>query len=836
MLKQKKILIVSIFLCFLLMASQVLAAEPLEPIEKETITRGAVLEQYQVPTAKGTAKVYVTKINLQDPYLKVDLMYGTDEKLGKNQTVEKMAQEAKAIAAINGGFFDMAGGTPLGPLYKGGDWITTPSGIDGMNSFALTQDYTPVIIPFSFTGAVMAENGEVFPIATVNKTISLVDKLNIYDENWNIENNPGKNLDYYIVAVVEEGRVEEIWENRWPDEMPEDGYFLLGHGKGAQFLLENVDERDDLVLDLNVAPENDWEFVLGAHTLLVQGGARVPIERNITGYHARTAVGYSQNDQTLYWIAVESSKGSSGMTLEELADFMIYLGVYQGVNLDGGGSTTLVSRHPGDHSLSLINVPQQGVLRNVPDGLGLFSLAPKGNLKYVLVKIPDFILINEKVQLSLKAVDEYDNPYSLEDGDVSWTAKNELIHVDGSIIKGIQPGIGLVQALSDQVSKEYQVEVVGRDQVKAIDLGIPYLLLNPGDTTSLKPVVSTKSGQSRNVSAELFNWEWIGVSGTDDESGQVIAGNSSGSGWLVGTYDRFSTMVPVQVGTTKQTIVSFEDNPQLRFSALSEGTKGDFLVTDDDQKEGKFSGELRYDFPEEVDADLQIAYGEFGSSGVSFSGPAKGISLWVKGDDSGHWLRAEIKDETGKTHYITLANQVNWSGWEEVSVDFPDEIQSPTLRRIYLVRSKDTDRLLKGSILLDQVSFQSGKRIFEINDVELKLFANKNTMLVNNEERTIDQGPIIENSRSYIPARFIVEALGGRVFWDGQEKKVRIILGENMIDLWINDLEHTIVNGTNKPADTAAIIRKDRTMIPIRMVTENLGYQVHWDKGEITIK
>ena len=70
--------------------------------------------------------------------------------------------------------------------------------------------------------------------------------------------------------------------------------------------------------------------------------------------------------------------------------------------------------------------------------------------------------------------------------------QNELIHVDGSIIKGIQPGIGLVQALSDQVSKKYQVEVVGRDQVKAIDLGIPYLLLNPGDTTSLK-IVSTKS-------------------------------------------------------------------------------------------------------------------------------------------------------------------------------------------------------------------------------------------------------------------------------------------------------------------------------------------------------
>ncbi|MDD2497515.1 MAG: phosphodiester glycosidase family protein, partial [Desulfitobacteriaceae bacterium] len=800
MLKQKKVLMVTIFLCFLLTAVQVIAAEPLAPVEKETITRGAVLEQYQVPTAKGTANVYVTKINLQDPYLKVDLMYGTDEKLGKNQTVEKMANEAKAIAAVNGGFFDMAGGTPLGPLYQEGEWITTPSGIDGMNSFALTRDNTPVIMPFSFTGAVMAENGEVFPIAAVNKTISMVDKLNVYDGNWNVDNQPGKNLDYYIVAVVEDGRVEEIWENRWPNRIPRDGYLLLGHGKGARFLMENVEERDDLILDLDVEPGDDWEFVLGAHTLLVQDGARVPIARNITGYHARTAVGYSKNNKTLYWIAVECSKGSSGMTLEELADFMIRLGVFHGVNLDGGGSTTLVSRHPGDDFISLVNVPQQGILRNVPDGLGLFSLAPKGKLKDVLVKIPDFILMNEKAQLSLKAVDEYDNPYSLEEGGVSWTAKNELVSVSGTAIRGNKPGIGLVQIVSDQVNKEYQVEIVGRDQVKTIDLGTTALLVNPGDTTSLIPVVYTKNGKSRTVPAELFTWEWIGVPGTYDKNGQVIAGDSPGSGWLVGTYDRFSTMVPVQVGTTKKTIVSFEDNPKLRFTALPEGTKGDFLVSDYDAKEGKYSGELKYDFTEEVnDSDLQIAYGEFGSTGINFSRTAKGISLWVKGDDSGHWLRAEIKDETGKTHYITLADKLNWNGWKEISVDFPAEVQSPTLKRIYLVRSKDLDHPLQGSILLDEVSFQTGEPLLETNDVELKLFANKNLMLVNNEERTIDQGPIIENSRSYIPARFMVEALGGRVFWDGQEKRGRIILGKNMIDLWINDTEHTIVNGTNKP-------------------------------------
>jgi exopolysaccharide biosynthesis protein len=56
----------------------------------------------------------------------------------------------------------------------------------------------------------------------------------------------------------------------------------------------------------------------------------------------------------LYLITVDGrSESSSGMSLAELADLMRSLGVYQGLNLDGGGSTTMVIRgevvnHPSD--------------------------------------------------------------------------------------------------------------------------------------------------------------------------------------------------------------------------------------------------------------------------------------------------------------------------------------------------------------------------------------------------------------------------------------------------------------------------------------------------------
>ena len=73
-----------------------------------------------------------------------------------------------------------------------------------------------------------------------------------------------------------------------------------------------------------------------------------------TTRHPRTGVGFSSDSSTLYLITVDGrSESSSGMSLVEFASLMQALGVAQGLNLDGGGSTTLVIRgmvvnHPSD--------------------------------------------------------------------------------------------------------------------------------------------------------------------------------------------------------------------------------------------------------------------------------------------------------------------------------------------------------------------------------------------------------------------------------------------------------------------------------------------------------
>ena len=59
--------------------------------------------------------------------------------------------------------------------------------------------------------------------------------------------------------------------------------------------------------------------------------------------HPRSAIGFSRDSATVYFVAVDGRQETSdGMSLVELGDFLVSIGVYQGMNFDGGGSTSLV--------------------------------------------------------------------------------------------------------------------------------------------------------------------------------------------------------------------------------------------------------------------------------------------------------------------------------------------------------------------------------------------------------------------------------------------------------------------------------------------------------------
>jgi exopolysaccharide biosynthesis protein len=90
---------------------------------------------------------------------------------------------------------------------------------------------------------------------------------------------------------------------------------------------------------------------------------------------ARTAIGLSQDSKTLFIFTADAAGGSNGMTVSEEASYLISQSVYNAINLDGGGSTTLAMQDPITHVNSVVNASSGGP-RFVGNNLAVFAQAP----------------------------------------------------------------------------------------------------------------------------------------------------------------------------------------------------------------------------------------------------------------------------------------------------------------------------------------------------------------------------------------------------------------------------------------------------------------------------
>ncbi|BAL80363.1 fibronectin type III domain-containing protein [Caldisericum exile] len=162
---------------------------------------------------------------------------------------------------------------------------------------------------------------------------------------------------------------------------------------------------------------------------------------------------------------------------------------------------------------------------------------------------------------------------------------------------------------------------------------------------------------------------------------------------------------------------------------------------------------------------------------------------------------------------------------------FSDKGLQPNTTYYYRVRAYNT----KGDS--DYSNEANATTLQEVSKVVIRLYIDKLTFYVNDTLKNMDVAPIIKESRTLLPIRYVAEALGANVVWDAIEKKVTITFKETIIELWI-DKNLAKVNGEYKLIDPAnpkvvpVIIPPGRTMLPIRFIAENLGCDVQWN-GEL---
>ena len=112
--------------------------------------------------------------------------------------------------------------------------------------------------------------------------------------------------------------------------------------------------------------------------------------------------------------------------------------------------------------------------------------------------------------------------------------------------------------------------------------------------------------------------------------------------------------------------------------------------------------------------------------------------------------------------------------------------------------------------------------------------ASEIKVLNNGEEKSFNPAPIIKNGSTLVPMRGFFEALGCEVEWDNETRtaigrrdgiEVKLPIGNSV----------ATVNGRQKQLAVAAQLIKGSTFIPLRFVGEALGEEVVWDNGTILI-
>lgn len=120
----------------------------------------------------------------------------------------------------------------------------------------------------------------------------------------------------------------------------------------------------------------------------------------------------------------------------------------------------------------------------------------------------------------------------------------------------------------------------------------------------------------------------------------------------------------------------------------------------------------------------------------------------------------------------------------------------------------------------------------ELYDNIITPFTNDTVRIFYNGERIkSDVNPVIENGRTLVPFRAILEKMGFTVSWDGNERKITVEKGDIRIVLYI-DSNEMLVGDTAVIMDTAAKIIDDRTFIPVRAISEAAGCKVDWDESD----
>ncbi len=113
-------------------------------------------------------------------------------------------------------------------------------------------------------------------------------------------------------------------------------------------------------------------------------------------------------------------------------------------------------------------------------------------------------------------------------------------------------------------------------------------------------------------------------------------------------------------------------------------------------------------------------------------------------------------------------------------------------------------------------------------------FAQDINVTISGKKLDFDVQPVMESDRVLVPMRAIFENLGATVSWDNDTSTAIAVKGDKVIIIQI-DNSKAFINTEVKELDVPARLISDRTLVPVRFVSEALNCKVDWNQDEQTV-
>lgn len=661
------------------------------------IAPGLNLTRFDRFGTDGWVRGQVLVADLADDRLSVDYI-SSGTVTGKSRVTEQ-AKRTGAVAAINGDYFDMNDTeAPVGGAVSRKDGLVNSPTEGRGQTVAIGADGLGRLAQVFLEGQVTVGGERNLKLASVNSPVLAAGGIGLFTDQWgpSPRTKPVSGADRVAEVWLRDGKVTAVRTSVSSDPIPAGTSVLLGREAGADALAALVPGE---AVDVTYRPRADFGDVavaVGGGQVLVSAGV---VQRFTDGdtvtATSRTSVGFSADGRTMYLVAIDGKQTNSrGMDLNELGAFMKGLGATNALNMDGGGSTTMAARLPGENTTGLVNSPSDGSERQVANGLGLFAAPGSGTVRGFRVLPALSANGSDKVFPGLRRTVRalaHDETYApLPSGRVQWRDEHGRVSVDPgkdgtAVVTGRRSGTARVVASSGhRATGTAELTVLAPAVRIAPNKGLVAL---DGVGGEARLTLTGYDGLGDSAPIEASDVKVTGGAGVvsvqpaGDATFSVRGLADGASTTLHLTVGKMSTDVAVTVGLAENSFADLSDAAS--WTSANDRAPGG-SVAPAPGHDGAPGLALTYDFTKSTATRGQYAVPP---QQIQLTGQPQAVTMWINGDGNGEWPRLQYRTGSGVTANLD-GPLITWTGWRKVEFPVPTGTVYPlTFQRVRLLET-----------------------------------------------------------------------------------------------------------------------------------------------------